>query len=180
MWNSLKTIRKYLWRYRWSLALGGMCLVLKDVAQVSQPLVIGRAVDSIKGGGPFFLRYVGVLVGLALVKGFFQYWMRVIIIGTSRDIEYDLRNDLFHHLVGLAPDYYGRTRTGDIMARATNDLNAVRMMLGPGVMYWFETSPHVCARGRRDAAVRLAPGNLRHPAGARGEPGGDSVWPRDS
>ena len=66
--------------------------------------------------------------------------MRVIIIGISRDIEYDLRNDLFRHLVGLSPDYYGRTRTGDIMARATNDLNAVRMMLGPGVMYWFETS----------------------------------------
>jgi ATP-binding cassette subfamily B protein len=66
--------------------------------------------------------------------------MRVIIIGVSRDIEYDLRNDLFAHLVELSPDYYARTRTGDIMARATNDLNAVRMMLGPGIMYWFETS----------------------------------------
>ena len=66
--------------------------------------------------------------------------MRVILIGISRDIEYDLRNDLFQHLVSLSPDYYGRTRTGDIMARATNDLNAVRVMLGPGVMYWFETS----------------------------------------
>jgi ATP-binding cassette subfamily B protein len=66
--------------------------------------------------------------------------MRVIIIGISRDIEYDLRNDLFRHLVSLSPDYYHRTRTGDIMARATNDLNAVRMMLGPGVMYWVETS----------------------------------------
>ena len=66
--------------------------------------------------------------------------MRVIIIGISRDIEYDLRNDLFRHLVELSPDYYGRVRTGDIMARATNDLNAVRMMLGPGIMYWTETS----------------------------------------
>src|SRR6202043_2974864 len=58
----------------------------------------------------------------------------------SRDIEYDLRNDLFRRLVELSPDYYQRTRTGDIMARATNDLNAVRMMLGPGIMYWTETS----------------------------------------
>ena len=63
----------------------------------------------------------------------------MILIGISRDIEYDLRNDLFRHLVRLSPDFYGRTRTGDIMARATNDLNAVRMMLGPGVMYCFET-----------------------------------------
>ena len=66
--------------------------------------------------------------------------MRVILIGISRDIEFDLRNDLFAHLIRLSPEYYARTRTGDIMARATNDLNAVRMMLGPGVMYWFETS----------------------------------------
>ena len=86
------------------------------------------------------MRYAGYLVGLALVKGIFQYWMRVIIIGISRDIEFDLRNDLFAHLIRLSPEYYARTRTGDIMARATNDLNAVRMMLGPGVMYWFETS----------------------------------------
>src|ERR1035438_4384539 len=140
MWESLHTVRKYLWRYRRGMALGGLCLAMKDLAQALQPLMIGRAVDALRAGGPLFLRYVGWLIGLALVKGVFQYWMRVIIIGISRDIEYDLRNDLFAHLVRLSPDYYGRTRTGDIMARATNDLNAVRMMLGPGVMYWFETS----------------------------------------
>ena len=66
--------------------------------------------------------------------------MRVVLIGISRDIEFDLRNDLFSHLVSLSGDFYARHRTGDIMARATNDLNAVRMMLGPGVMYWTETS----------------------------------------
>jgi ATP-binding cassette, subfamily B, multidrug efflux pump len=140
MWKSFATIRKYLWRYRWGLALGGLCLVIKDIAQVGQPLMIGRAVDGLGSGGHLFLRYVAILLGLSAVKGLFQFWMRVIIIGISRDIEYDLRNDLLQHLVGLSPDYYGRTRTGDIMARATNDLNAVRMMLGPGVMYWFETS----------------------------------------
>jgi ATP-binding cassette, subfamily B, multidrug efflux pump len=145
MWASLGTVRKYLWRYRRGLALGILCLILKDLAQVSQPLVIGRAVDSLSevaSGHPptVFLRYVAYLLIFALLKGVFQFGMRVILIGISRDVEYDLRNDLFAHLVSLAPDYYGRTRTGDIMARATNDLNAVRMLLGPGLMYWGETS----------------------------------------
>ena len=141
MWESLATVRKYLWRYRAGMALGFFCLILKDVAQALQPLMIKGAVDAfgIRGAG-LFLKFAGYLVGLAVLKGIFQFWMRVILIGVSRDIEYDLRNDLFKHLVGLSPDYYARTRTGDVMARATNDLNAVRMMLGPGVMYWFETS----------------------------------------
>jgi ATP-binding cassette, subfamily B, multidrug efflux pump len=140
MWESLRPVRKYLWRYRRGMALGGFCLVMKDLAQALQPLMIRGAVDSFRGGGSTFVRYAAYLVGLALLKGIFQYWMRVILIGASRDIEFDLRNDLFAHLIRLSPEYYARTRTGDIMARATNDLNAVRMMLGPGVMYWFETS----------------------------------------
>jgi len=145
MWESLRTVRKYLWRYRRGMALGVLCLILKDLAQVSQPLMIGRAVDSLSAAGSgraatLFFRYVGYLLGFALLKAVFQFGMRVILIGISRDVEYDLRNDLFQHLTGLAADYYARTRTGDIMARATNDLNAVRMMLGPGVMYWGETS----------------------------------------
>jgi ATP-binding cassette subfamily B protein len=142
MWESLRTVRVYLWRYRGGLALGLGALVLKDVAGAVQPLVIRAAIDTLSHAFGFarLLRFAGFLVGLAVVKGLFQYWMRVIIIGISRDIEYDLRNDLFRHLVELSPDYYGRMRTGDIMARATNDLNAVRMMLGPGIMYWTETS----------------------------------------
>ena len=141
MWESLATVRKYLWRYRRGMALGFFCLILKDVAQALQPLMIKQAVDAFgASGSTLFLRFAGYLVGLALIKGAFQFWMRVILIGVSRDIEYDLRNDLFRHLVDLSPDFYARTRTGDVMARATNDLNAVRMMLGPGVMYWFETS----------------------------------------
>jgi ATP-binding cassette, subfamily B, multidrug efflux pump len=139
MWRSLATVRKYLWRYRRGMAVGGLCLVLKDIAQALQPLMIRGAIDALGGRGALFVRFALFLLGLALLKGVFQYWMRVIIIGISRDIEYDLRNDLFRHLASLSPDYYGRTRTGDIMARATNDLNAVRMMLGPGVMYCFET-----------------------------------------
>jgi len=142
MWETLRTVRPYLKRYRRGLALGLAALVLKDVAAAALPLMIRGAIDALTKGEPpsRFLRFSGLLVAISLAKGLFQYWMRVIIIGISRDIEYDLRNDLFRHLVGLSPDYYGRTRTGDIMARATNDLNNVRMMLGPGIMYWTETS----------------------------------------
>ena len=125
------------------MALGMLCLAIKDVAQALQPLMIRGAVDSFthtSGAAHLFVRFALYLMGLALLKGIFQFFMRVILIGVSRDIEYDLRNDLFRHLLRLSPDYFARTRTGDIMARATNDLNAVRMMLGPGIMYWFETS----------------------------------------
>ena len=74
-------------------------------------------------------------MGVAAIKGIFQYLTRWIVIGISREIEFDLRNDLFRHLESLSYSYYQRTRTGDIMARATNDLNAVRMLLGPAIMY---------------------------------------------
>lgn len=142
MWESLRTLRPYLRRYRWGLALGIAALVLKDVAAAAVPLMIRGAIDSLTRhlGIASLLRYTAYLLGLSLLKGVFQYWMRVILIGISRDIEYDLRNDLFGRLTGLSPDFYGRVRTGDLMARATNDLNAVRMMLGPGIMYWSETS----------------------------------------
>jgi ATP-binding cassette, subfamily B, multidrug efflux pump len=129
-------------RYRRALVLGMGSLVLKDLAQVAGPLVIRSAIDAFTAGRPFtaILRLALLLACIALFKSFFQFWMRVILIGISRDIEYDLRNDLFAHLVSLSPDFYARQRTGDIMARATNDLNAVRMMLGPGIMYWADNS----------------------------------------
>jgi ATP-binding cassette, subfamily B, multidrug efflux pump len=142
MLKSLSTLWPYLRRYRVGLALGLASLLTKDALAAALPIVIKYGVDSLTRG--FQLRIVmqlaALLVGLSMVKGLFQYWMRVIIIGISRDIEYDLRNDLFGHLIELSQDFYSRYRTGDIMARSTNDLNAVRMMLGPGVMYWTETS----------------------------------------
>ena len=137
-----QTIVPYLRRHRGKFALGMAALILKDVAAVILPLIIRSAIDALTRRQPLnvVFSFAAWLVFVCLLKGFFQYWMRVILIGVSRDIEYELRNDLFEHLVALSPDYYGRNRTGDIMARATNDLNAVRMMLGPGIMYWTETS----------------------------------------
>ena len=142
MLKSLSTLWPYVKRYRSGLLLGLGALIMKDVLGAVLPLIIRSGVDSLTQGFrlQIVLRLCGFLIGASILKGLFQYWMRVIIIGISRDIEYDLRNDLFSHLVSLSQDFYGRYRTGDIMARSTNDLNAVRMMLGPGVMYWTETS----------------------------------------
>ncbi len=140
--HPLRPLWPYLWRYRSAFLLGFAALALKDLAAVAAPLIIRGAVDRFTQGAPVaqIWTFAAYLAGVAILRGIFQYWMRVVLIGISRDIEYDLRNDLFGHLVGLSADFYGRHRTGDIMARATNDLNAVRMMLGPGVMYWTETS----------------------------------------
>jgi ATP-binding cassette subfamily B multidrug efflux pump len=141
MWSVFKTAGPHLWRYRRGLALGMGSLVLKDLVSASLPLVIRAGVDSLTSGFKIQIvfEFAAILVGLSVLKGIFQYWMRVILIGISRDVEYDLRNQLFSHLVKLSSDFYARYRTGDIMARSTNDLNAVRMMLGPGIMYWTET-----------------------------------------
>lgn len=131
----------YFLRHRQGLALGFAALLAKCLAATAWPLMMKQGIDRITHG--FSLEAVwwlaGAIVVVSAVKGFFQYWMRILLIGVSRDIEYDLRNDLFAKLMSLSADFHGRLRTGDIMARLTSDLNAVRMMQGPGVMYWCET-----------------------------------------
>ncbi len=132
----------YLRKYRRGLLLGGAALVVKDALGALIPLAMKRGVDALTNGEPLSHLYLAcaALLALSFAKGLFQYRMRVILVGISRDVEYDLRNDLFRRLVSLSWDFFARFRTGDIMARATNDLNAVRMMLGPAVMYLAETS----------------------------------------
>lgn len=140
--KTLQIVWPYLWRYRRGFFLGMGALILKDLLGVAMPLIIRSGIESLTGGFrlEILLELAAALAFVSVLKGIFQYWMRVILIGLSRDVEYDMRNDLFNHLATLSWDFYGRFRTGDIMARSTNDLNAVRMMLGPGVMYWFETA----------------------------------------
>jgi ATP-binding cassette subfamily B protein len=137
----LKSAWPYLWKYRRGMALGMGALLVNDLLKAALPLAIRSGVDSLIKGFRLSLvfEFAALVVLLSVVKGIFQYWMRVILIGLSRDIEFDLRNDLFSHIVTLSQDFYAKYRTGDIMARATNDLNAVRMMLGPGIMYFTET-----------------------------------------
>jgi ATP-binding cassette subfamily B protein len=138
----IQFLRPYLLRYRRGFVLGFAALFMKDVLAAALPLAMRAAIDRLTRGSELRMvaAFCGVMILISALKGLFQYWMRVILIGISRDAEYDLRNDLFARLVTLDADFYGRMRTGDILARATNDMNAVRMMLGPGVMYWCETS----------------------------------------
>jgi ATP-binding cassette subfamily B multidrug efflux pump len=135
--KSLRPLFPYLRKYQRSYWIGTVCLVLTNAVWIIFPQVIRRAVDDL-GHGVYrhkLATYGLMLLAIACAKGIFQYLTRSILIGVSREIEFDLRNDLFRHLEGLSSSFYQRTRTGDIMARATNDLNAVRMLLGPGIMY---------------------------------------------
>jgi ATP-binding cassette subfamily B multidrug efflux pump len=137
MLGRLKPLAPYLWRYRRAFLVGGISLLLTNGIWVLFPQIVRRAVDDLNGGvtRDKLVTYSLLILGIALAKGIFQFLTRWVLIGISRDIEFDLRNDLFQHLEALSYDYYQRTRTGDIMARTTNDLNAVRMMLGPAIMY---------------------------------------------
>jgi ATP-binding cassette subfamily B protein len=137
MFRNLAPLYSYMRRYRWGYLWGTLSCICVNGIWVLFPLVLQRAIDEMSHGitrqGILFL--AGLLVAIALVKGVFLYSQRWILIGISREIEYDLRNDLFRQLERQDSGFYQRYRTGDIMARMTNDLSAVRMLLGPALMY---------------------------------------------
>jgi ATP-binding cassette subfamily B multidrug efflux pump len=136
--KKLRPLVPYLKRYRRGLILGGLCVLLTNGIAVRYPLVLRRATDDLVNAGVTsnkLLVYASLIIGVFVAKGIFQFLTRWIVIGISRDIEFDLRNDLFAHLERLSYSYYQRNRTGDIMAKATNDLSAVRNLLGPAIMY---------------------------------------------
>jgi ATP-binding cassette subfamily B protein len=125
-------------RYKRGYAWGTLATVLNNAIWIFFPWIIGIMTDDLLKHGitrQKILDYAALLISVALAKGVFLFYTRWILIGISRDIEFDLRNDLFRQLEKQAPEYYQQTRTGDIMARMTNDLNAVRMLLGPAIMY---------------------------------------------
>jgi ABC-type multidrug transport system fused ATPase/permease subunit len=135
--KSLGPLVPYLKKYRRSYIIGTICVFCNNGVWILLPQVIGRAVDDLRLGVTHhkMATYALLILAVAATKGIFQFLTRWVVIGVSREIEFDLRNDLFRHLEGLSYSFYQRTRTGDIMARATNDLNAVRMLLGPAIMY---------------------------------------------
>jgi ATP-binding cassette subfamily B protein len=142
MGKNLKPLWPYLSKYRVTLFWGAITVLFNNGLWVLSPQVVRRAVDDLNHNGithQKILIFAALLVGLALGKGVFQFLTRYLVIGVSREIEYDLRNDLFRHLESLSFSHYQKNRTGDIMARATNDLNAVRMLLGPAIMYTANT-----------------------------------------
>src|SRR5258705_4471626 len=127
----------YMGRYRGAFLLGFVCIVATTAIPLAGPWVLKYAIDDLTGGvtAAKLRLYAGAILGLAAVGGVFRFLQRRIIIGASRDIEFDLRNDFFARLQLFEPAYFHRNRTGDLMSRATNDLNAVRMMIGPASMY---------------------------------------------
>ena len=129
-------------RFRRQFAAGLLCLVLTTALSLAGPWVLRYAIDDLTAHvtrGKLGL-YAGLLLGLALVGGVFRFLARRIIVGASRDFEYDLRNAFFARVQRLPLAYFHAHRTGDLMSRATNDLNAVRMMVGPAIMYMASTA----------------------------------------
>ena len=124
-------------KYRRAFAIGFACVIVTAAVGLTGPWVLKYAIDDLGQGVNTgkIAYYAWIILGLAAVGGLFRFVMRRIIIGASRDIEYDLRNDFFAHLQRLDLAYFQSHRTGDLMSRATNDLSAVRMMIGPAVMY---------------------------------------------
>ena len=155
MFRDLAPLYSYMRRYRWGYLWGTLSCICTNTIWVLFPQVIRMAIDGIGGKWVIYpkvlqwavdalshgdtrikvLIFAGLLVAIALVKGVFLYSQRWILIGISREIEFDLRNDLFRKLEEQDSGFYQRYRTGDIMARLTNDLNAVRNLLGPALMY---------------------------------------------
>jgi ATP-binding cassette, subfamily B, multidrug efflux pump len=137
MLRRLSPLLPYLGRYKTRYGLGFLTLAIAQLVGVIIPLLIKAGIDGLTAHAAVrtLLYYAGLMLGVALVKAVFQFWMRWILIGISRDVEYDLRNDLFAHLERLSQRYYNNTRTGDLMSKLTNDLNAVRNLVGPGIMY---------------------------------------------
>jgi ATP-binding cassette subfamily B protein len=137
MFAKIKPLAPYLRRYWKHFAWGGVAVLLYNTIRAVLPLLIGHAVDDLKTGitQQKIVYHAVRLVGVAALSAIFLYITRQVIIGASREIEFDLRNDLFANLERQSAAFYNTHRTGDIMARSTNDLSAVRQLLGPAIMY---------------------------------------------
>jgi ATP-binding cassette subfamily B multidrug efflux pump len=142
MWNKLKPLFPYMRKYWRGYVVGSLCTVAANAVRVQIPRILGAAGDDMLKAGVSWQKiyhYAGKLIAIAIAYSILLYLMRWILIGISRDIEFDLRNDLFQHLEKQSASYYQENRTGDIMARMTNDLSAVRNVLGPAIMYTANT-----------------------------------------
>lgn len=139
--KSLLRLNPYLWRYRRELFAGFVCILLTNFFMMSAPKFVGRAIDTMSGNftSSDVLQYVLLALLCSALSGLFMFLVRQFIIVASRKIEYDLKNDFYAHLQRLSQQFFRQSNTGDLMSRATNDLNAVRNYLGPGIMYSLNT-----------------------------------------
>lgn len=139
--TQFSTVTRYLTKYKKYLWLGGIAVVLSNVLILVMPYITKLVFDALENNADnsVILKYVIIGFLLSLFSGVFRFMMRRTIIWMSRYIEYDLRGEIFAHLLKLNPSFYHNTRTGDLMAHMTNDLEAVRQMIGPGIMYISDT-----------------------------------------
>ncbi len=144
--KSLARLFPYLAKYKRTLYFGLLTVIVSNLFAVATPWFIGKAIDEMKRGletgilnHSDLLYYVGIIVGFAVISGVMLFLTRQTIIVVSRKIEYDLRNDFLLHIQKLPYSYFQNTPTGDLMAHATNDISAVRNVLGPGIMYPSDT-----------------------------------------
>ena len=137
----LSSLNKYFKRYKGKLALGILFILISDITQVYIPLLLRDSVDAIQNNLSFnlIIKYALMIFGAAVISGVFRFLIRETIIVVSRQIEYDLRQDFWQHLIKLSYRFYQNNSTGNIMAHATNDIAAVRMYVGPAVMYSIDT-----------------------------------------
>ncbi len=137
----LSSLNKYFKRYKGKLALGIIFILISDITQVYIPLLLKDSIDAIQKHLNYDLvvKYAIMIFGAAVISGIFRFLIRETIIVVSRKIEYDLRQDFWEHLLKLSYRFYQNNSTGNIMAHATNDIAAVRMYVGPAVMYSIDT-----------------------------------------
>jgi len=136
------TLKQHFQENRWRILLGLFALLIVDVLQLLIPKVIKHAIDDLTGGNPLpsrFVYYGLEILGLALVIGGFRYVWRFFLLGTARRIERSLRDRLFSHLQSLSLSYFSKMKVGDLMAHATNDVEAVRMSLAMGLVFLVDT-----------------------------------------
>jgi ATP-binding cassette subfamily B protein len=133
----LRRLLSYFERHKGPLTAGFLCVIGSAAFSLAKPMIVGNAVNVLASAitRAALIKYGVLLVGAAALEGLFLYAQRWIIIGESRKIEYEMRNDFYAHLQSLPLRYYQEQRTGDLMSRATNDLSSVRMLLGPAVMH---------------------------------------------
>jgi len=139
--NKKKTLRSLILRYKFPILVGIIALSIVDFSQLSIPLIIEKAIDAltIRGAGLQALtRYALYILGLAVVMSFFRFFWRYFILGASRKIEFTLRNEFFTHLQRLSFDFYGERKVGDLMALTVNDIEAIRMACGIGVVVAYD------------------------------------------
>jgi ATP-binding cassette subfamily B multidrug efflux pump len=136
MMAAVRRLQSYVWRYRRRYLAGGACLFITATLAMSIPYLLKRAINAIELGQSSHevTFFAAAIVGIALVQAVARAFSRTLIFNVGRDIEYDLRNDLFAHLQRLPQSFYRAQQTGDLMSRLVNDVTAVRMLLGPAIL----------------------------------------------